>query len=78
MTISADHVRALLSAAPDAQLVVTAGRAEVRGPGELTGGELAVLSHAELQARLEGHEPSAEMLDELAARLDTAVGTMGG
>lgn len=77
MMITASDVRALLAAEPDAQLVVHEGRADVRGPGDLAGGEAAVLSRAELEARLGGHEPSEEMLVELAERLDTAARSMG-
>ncbi|HXV92772.1 MAG TPA: hypothetical protein VD813_05700 [Pseudonocardia sp.] len=78
MTISAEHLRRLLNSPPEAQLVVREGHAAVAAPGDVGTGALTVLSHAELRARLGGHEPSDEMLDALAARLDSAVSSMGG
>jgi hypothetical protein len=78
MTITAAHVRRLLDAGPDAQLVVREGRADVVPGGRPGDGALAVLSGADLRARLEGHEPSEEMLAELALRLDETVGQLGG
>ena len=77
MDISADHLRRLLEAGDDAQLVVSAGGATVVDPAvapppaSLPDGAV-VLSAADLRARLAGHEPSDEMLAALAARLDAA------
>jgi hypothetical protein len=78
MAITADHLRHLLDAGDDAQLVVRAGRAAVVDPevGTATGVPDAdgavVLSAADLRARLAGHDPSDEMLAALARRLDAA------
>jgi hypothetical protein len=82
MAISAEHLRRLLDAPDDAQLVVHAGRATVVDPDVDPGvGVTApvhgvdgavVLSAADLRARLAGHEPSDEMLAALARRLDAA------
>jgi hypothetical protein len=78
MAISAEHLRRLLDAPDDAQLVVHAGRATVVDPGggvptPVHGVDGAVvLSAADLRARLAGHEPSDEMLAALARRLDAA------
>ena len=80
MAITAEHLRRLLDAPDDAQLVVHAGRAAVLDPDADVGVTTAVhgvdgavvLSAAELRARLAGHEPSDEMLAALAQRLDAA------
>ncbi len=84
MTITAEHLRRLLDAQDDAQLVVHSGRAAVVTPGAAPDGGVAaapgpppadgavVLSAADLRARLAGHDPSDEMLDALARRLDAA------
>ena len=81
MTITAEHLRRLLDARDDAQLVVRAGRAAVVDPGSgpgLPGVDVpdadggVVLSAGDLRARLAGHEPSDEMLAALAVRLDAA------
>lgn len=82
MMITAGQLRALLDAEPDAQLVVRDGDSHVLTPDEVAApenrGGLAVLSQADLTAQLEGHDPSDELLAEVAMRLDTAVDTMGG
>lgn len=80
MAITAEHLRRLLDAPGDAQLVVHAGRATVVEPGVDAGAGAAVhgvdgavvLSAADLRARLAGHEPSDEMLAALARRLNAA------
>jgi hypothetical protein len=77
MAISTDHLRRLLEAGDDAQLVVSAGEATVVDPavaplrGAVPEGAV-VLSAADLRARLAGHDPSDEMLAALARRLDAA------
>jgi hypothetical protein len=76
MAITADHLRHLLDAGDDAQLVVRAGRAAVVDPEVGTAAGLpdgaVLLSAADLRARLAGHDPSDEMLAALARRLDAA------
>jgi hypothetical protein len=80
MAITTEHLRRLLDAQDDAQLVVHAGRAAVVTPdggvGAMPGPSAAdgavVLSAADLRARLAGHDPSDEMLAALARRLDAA------
>jgi hypothetical protein len=77
MAISTDHLRRLLEAGDDAQLVVSDGEASVVDPtvaplpGAVPEGAV-VLSAADLRARLAGHDPSDEMLAALARRLDAA------
>jgi hypothetical protein len=83
MAITAEHLRRLLDAGDDARLVVRPDHAAVVDPdvdpdgraavGGLPDGDGAVvLSAADLRARLAGHEPSEEMLEALARRLDAA------
>ena len=77
MPISIDHLRRLLEAGDDAQLIVSAGEATVVDPAapRLTAAVpegAVVLSAADLRARLAGHDPSDEMLDALARRLAAA------
>ncbi len=79
MAITAEHLRRLLDAQDDAQLVVHAGRAALLTPDGAPGGApsgapdgAVVLSAADLRARLAGHDPSDEMLAALARRLDAA------
>ncbi len=77
MTITAEHLRRLLDAQDDAQLVVHSGRAAVVTPDAAPPGPPAadgavVLSAADLRARRAGHDPSDEMLAALARRLDAA------
>jgi NADH dehydrogenase len=76
-TITAEHLRRLLDAAPDAQLVVVEGRAEVVGRGEAEG-SLAVVSRQELLDRLGVAEHHPESLEDVARRLDSAVTSLGG
>jgi hypothetical protein len=82
MTITAEPLRRLLDAGPDAQLVVQEGRALVLTAAELDDerhrGALAVVSRDELLDRIGDADPSDERLAELAASLDSAVATMGG
>jgi hypothetical protein len=76
MPISTDHLRRLLEAGDDAQLVVSAGEATLVDPAVAPSGAVpegaVVLSAADLRARLAGHDPSDEMLAALARRLDAA------
>ena len=75
MAITAEHLRRLLDAQDDAQLVVHAGRAALVTPDGAPSAApdgAVVLSAADLRARLAGHDPSDEMLDALARRLDAA------
>lgn len=76
-TITADHVRALLDAGSDAQLVVVEGEARVVGPGGEEGA-LAVVSRRELLDRLGVEEHTPDRLAEIARRLDGAVASLGG
>jgi rhamnose utilization protein RhaD (predicted bifunctional aldolase and dehydrogenase) len=82
MTITAELVRRLLDADPDAQLVVLEGRALVLPAADVAGeryrGALRVVSRAELLDRIGDPNPSAERLEEVAEGLETAVTTMGG
>jgi hypothetical protein len=79
VTITAAHLTQLFdSDLPDPQLVVEAGEARVvAGPsGDQQG--FVVASRAELLEENGGSAPSGEALDQLAARLETAVTGMGG
>ncbi|WP_219414554.1 hypothetical protein [Pseudonocardia nigra] len=79
MTIAAEHLTQLFdSDLPDPQLVVEAGEARVvsGSAGEQQG--LVVASRADLLEESGGRAPSGEALDQLAARLDSAVTSMGG
>ncbi|MHA6626047.1 hypothetical protein ACU61A_11485 [Pseudonocardia sichuanensis] len=79
MAITAEHLTQLFdSDLADPHLVVTAGETRVvDGPAE-EGDGLVVASRADLLAARGGRRPEGETLDELAARLDTAVTGMGG
>jgi len=78
VAITAQHLRELFdSDLPDPHLVVTAGEARVTdGAGEDAG--LVVASRANLLDQHGGRRPEGVALDELAARLDTAVTGLGG
>jgi len=79
VAITAEHLTQLFdSDLADPHLVVTAGTTRVvDGPAE-EGDGLVVASRADLLAQRGGRRPEGEALDELAARLDTAVTGMGG
>jgi hypothetical protein len=79
VAINAEHLTQLFdSDLSDPHLVVTAGQIRVvDGPAE-EGDGLVVASRADLLAQRGGRRPEGEALDELAARLDTAVTGMGG
>ncbi|MEE1943144.1 hypothetical protein V1L54_27705 [Streptomyces sp. TRM 70361] len=86
-TITAEHVRELLSSAdPDPRLVLLAGRARVVPAAEAGTdryrGAVEIVSRDELAARLgprgqDGPEPSDRELAELAARLEAVVTGLG-
>jgi len=78
VAITADHLTWLFdSELPDPHLVVTGGDTRVVDrPAE--GDGLVVASRADLLAEHGGRAPEGEALDQLAARLDTAVTGMGG
>jgi len=80
--ISAGDVTALLSAGPDAVLVVVGGRASVVQPAQLDDdafrGALQVITRAELAEGLGDGQPSERVLTEQAAILDNAVSELGG
>jgi hypothetical protein len=79
VAITAEHLTQLFdSDLPDPHLVVAGGQPRVVGgpAGEEDG--LVVASRADLLSQHGGHPPEAAALDELAARLDTAVTGMGG
>lgn len=82
MTISAQDVRGLLDAGPDATLVLLEGRPAVVSGTDLGSeryrGALQIVTRDELTARVGGGELSERELVELAADLDTAVSDMGG
>jgi hypothetical protein len=82
MTISADDVRALLAAAPDAMPVIVEGRAAVISAEGVNSpryrGALQVVTRGELVDRVGDAELSVRELAELATDLDTAVSEVGG
>lgn len=79
--ISSDDVRSLLSAGPDALLVLLEGRARVVQPAELDDGDhrgaLQLISRSALVAKA-GEDPSERVVAEQAAALDVAVSELGG
>jgi hypothetical protein len=79
MTVTAQLLQQLFhSDLPDPHLVVEAGEAQIV-PTPADGQEgLVVASRAELLAQGGGRPPSHEELEQLAARLDSAISTMGG
>lgn len=80
MNIAATHLRQLLDAEPNAQLVVQNGRVRVVRPTQTRGQSLglAVFSCADLRAELGDDEPTDELLTELARRINSAITSMGG
>lgn len=82
MTISADDVRGLLAADPDAVLVLVEGRTAIISSADLESpqyrGALQVVTRAELVDRVGTAELSEREVVELAADLDTGVSEMGG
>lgn len=79
MTIAVTHLRQLLDAEPNAQLVVRNGRVRVVRPAQVRGQTLGlgVFSSADLRAELGDEEPTDEVLSELANRLNSALTAMG-
>ncbi|MFV0138124.1 hypothetical protein ACLGIH_34065 [Streptomyces sp. HMX87] len=80
--IRAEHIEALLgSDADDATLIVTAGTAVVVPASALDSeqyrGALEIVSRHDLVTRLHAGAPSRRDLEEIAARLDTAVTRLG-
>jgi hypothetical protein len=78
VAITAEHLTQLFdSDLPDPHLGVTGGVARVVDDAGDDAG-LVVASRADLLAQHGGRRPEGEALDQLAARLDTAVTGMGG
>lgn len=79
--ISAEDVRELLAAAPEALLVVVAGHARVVEPAQLDDddhrGALQVISRAGLVAKA-GEDLSDREVEEHANALDVALRELGG
>lgn len=79
MAITVQHLTQLFdSDLNDPHLVVTAGQPRVVGGPAGDEDGLVVASRADLLAQHGGRPPEGDALDELAARLDTAVTGMGG
>ena len=80
--VTADDVRRLLAAGPDAVLILVEGRVDVVAPAELDTdayrGALQIITRDELVRGAGGEELSERELQEQAAELDSAVSELGG
>ncbi len=80
--VTADDVRRLLGAGPDAVLVLVEGRVDVVSPAELDTdpyrGALQIITRDELVRGAGGEQLSERELKEQAAELDSAVSELGG
>ena len=80
--VTADDVRRLLAAGPDAVLILVEGRVDVVAPAELDTdayrGALQIITRDELVRGAGGEQLSERELTEQAAELDSAVSELGG
>jgi len=80
--VTADDVRRLLAAGPDAVLILVEGRVDVVAPAELDTdayrGALQIITREELVRGTGTEQLSERELAEQAAELDSAVSELGG
>ena len=80
--VTADDVRRLLAAGPDAVLILVEGRVDVVAPAELDTepyrGALQIITREELVHGAGGEQLSEREIKEQAAELDSAVSELGG
>ena len=80
--VTADDVRRLLAAGPDAVLILVEGRVDVVAPAELDTdayrGALQIITRDELVRGTGTEQLSERELAEQAAELDSAVSELGG